>query len=137
MAIPQGISILVAEDDKTTRDAVVSDLKSLGFQGDILEAENGKEAIDKLNEYFDAGGKIDFILSDMVMPIATGFDFLTNLRAQAKYKDIPFMMLTSKNDREFVLQCAKAGVSNYLVKPWNVQVLAEKMHACWVKHHGE
>lgn len=137
MAIPQGISILVAEDDKTTRDSVVSDLKALGFQGDIIEAEDGKQAMDKLNAHFEAGGVIDFILSDMVMPIASGFDFLTNLRAVAKYKEIPFMMLTSKNDREVVLQCVKAGVSNYLVKPWNVQVLAEKMHSCWVKHHGE
>jgi two-component system chemotaxis response regulator CheY len=137
MAIPQGISILVAEDDKTTRDSVVSDLKSLGFQGDIVEAENGKEAFDKLQAYYEAGGKIDFILSDMVMPIASGFDFLKSIRSQGKFKEIPFMMLTSKNDREVVLECAKAGVSNYLVKPWNVQVLAEKMHACWVKHHGE
>lgn len=134
--IPQDTTFLIAEDDKATRELLIGDLKSLGFNGVMIEAENGKEAYEKLVEYNGKVGPVGFIISDMVMPIASGFDFLLNVRQASHFGEIPFLLLTSKSDREIVLKCAKAKVSSYLVKPWNKQTLAEKMHSCWVKHNS-
>lgn len=123
-------NILVAEDDQTTRENIVKDLKELGFNGRILEAEDGAIAFQTLTDAHASGLEINLIISDMVMPNKTGFEFLELLKGSATFKDIPFLMLTSRNDKEIILQCAKAGVSSYMIKPWNKQGLAEKISKC-------
>ncbi|MEX0797830.1 MAG: response regulator [Bacteriovoracaceae bacterium] len=135
MAIPQNTRFLVAEDDHLTRGELVTNLRDLGFTGEVLEAENGRDAYSLFINQMIVGEKVGFIISDMVMPVFTGYDLLVQVRKDKAYQEIPFLMLTSKNDREAVLKSAKAKVSNYLIKPWNLQMLGEKLHGCWKKHH--
>lgn len=137
MAIPADARFLVAEDDGPTRQELVGNLRELGFKGEILEAENGADAYTIFIAEMKTGKKIDFIISDMVMPVSTGYELLVSVRKDEEFQDVPFLMLTSKNDREVVVKCAKAKVSNYLIKPWNVQTLGEKLHSCWDKHNPE
>lgn len=133
MSIPVDTIFLVAEDDPTTRKELVENIRELGFQGQIIEAENGKEAFEIFQK---EGKKLQFIISDMVMPISSGYDFLVQVRKDPNFQQLPFLMLTSKSDREIVLKCVQAKVSNYLVKPWNLQTLGEKIHSCWAKHNS-
>lgn len=124
------VNILVAEDDAVTRENIVNDLRELGFSGEIVQAEDGKKAFMALSEAHAKGLNINLIISDMVMPNATGFDFLKLLKDNDSFKSIPFMMLTSRNDKEIIIQCAKAGVTSYMIKPWTKQGLAEKISKC-------
>lgn len=137
MAIPAQARFLIAEDDAPTRERLLSHLKSLGFKGEILEAENGADAYTLFIDEMTTGKKIDFVISDMIMPVSSGYEFLVSMRKDPSFQDVPFLMLTSKSDRDIIFKCVKAKVSNYLIKPWNLQVLGEKIHSCWNKHYPE
>ena len=102
----------------------------LGVAGKIITAEDGQVAFNELKRVTGAGTTINLVISDMVMPNKTGFEFLKMMKDEADFKSIPFLMLTSRNDKEIILQCAKAGVTSYMIKPWNKQGLAEKISQC-------
>ncbi len=128
--MPESSTFLCAEDDATMRSNLIKDLRGLGFSGTIHEAENGQEAIDKFKAN---AADIKFVISDMMMPGVNGLEFLKMLRA--KNKNVPFLLLTSENDRNTVVQSVQAGATNYLLKPWTKQSLAEKIVFCWDKHN--
>jgi two-component system chemotaxis response regulator CheY len=123
------LNILVAEDDIETRNSLVSDLKWLGFNS-IIEAEDGVQALGFFNNPPDGIVKFDIIISDMVMPNASGLELILNIRSIDIKKTIPFLMLTSKSDKDTIIQCVKAGVTSYLLKPWSKQSLSEKIAFC-------
>lgn len=128
--MPEDSAFLCAEDDATMRANLIKDLRGLGFSGTIHEAENGAEAFEK----FKANkGSIKFVISDLMMPGTNGIEFLKLLRGESK--DVPFLLLTSENDRNTVVQSVQLGASNYLLKPWTKQSLAEKIVFCWDKHN--
>lgn len=128
--MPEDATFLCAEDDATMRANLIKDLRGLGFSGTIHEAENGQEGIDKFKANKD---DIKFVISDMMMPGVNGMEFLKMLRAESK--DVPFLLLTSENDRNTVVQSVQAGATNYLLKPWTKQSIAEKIVFCWEKHN--
>jgi two-component system chemotaxis response regulator CheY len=124
-------NFLIVDDDAETLEILQGDLTSLGVKGEILKAENGKIALEMTRSRDD----IDFIICDMVMPVCDGLEFLTLFRTTVDTsKRIPFLMLTSKSDKGLILQCIKAGVSQYLLKPWTDQQLSEKIIECAKKH---
>ena len=128
--IPKGLSFLVLEDTQTMREAVVQQLKKMGFSGNIFEAEKvseAKEIIQKEN--------IDFIVSDWNLPDGTGFEFLKDIRAMSKYEETPFLMVTTENGIKEVIEAIKEGASNYLIKPWEEVSFVEKLLYAWEKHH--
>ena len=124
--------IMVIDDDEVTRSKIVVSLRDLGFTGVIYQAINGQEALTFLNDLSDADKTIDLIICDIVMPIMNGVEVLTNVRSGfTKFKFTPFLMLTSRSDRELVVACVKQGADQYLIKPWdNKSLLAKILAAC-------
>ena len=83
---------------------------------------DGGEALSMLNST-----KIDFIISDWNMEPMTGIELLREVRSSEKLKHIPFIMITAESKAENVIAAQKAGVSNYIVKPFNAETLKGKM----------
>jgi len=115
------INVLVVDDFATMRRIVKGVLKELGFKN-IVEADDGSSALQELK-------KDDFglIVSDWNMPKITGLDLLKAIRADDKYKNIPFIMVTAEGQKDNVVEAIKAGVSNYVVKPFTPDTLKEKL----------
>ncbi len=121
MAIDTSIKVLVVDDFATMRRIVKGVLKQLGFK-DIIEAEDGTAALEELRKE-----KVGLIVSDWNMPKMTGLDLLKAVRSDDSLKDIPFIMVTAEGQKENVLEAVKAGVSNYIVKPFTPETMSEKL----------
>jgi len=115
------IKILVVDDFATMRKVVRNLLKQGGYE-DIVEAEDGIMALKALKSQ-----KIDFIVSDWNMPNMTGLELLKAVRADAELAKTPFLMVTAEALQDNVVAAVKAGVSNYIVKPFTAEVLNEKI----------
>jgi len=121
MALDLSMKILVVDDFSTMRRIIKNILKQIGFS-DIDEAENGQVALSKLND-----NSYDLVVSDWNMPEMTGIELLKAVRATDGIKDIPFLMVTAEAKKENVVEAVKAGVNNYIVKPFTAEVLQEKI----------
>jgi len=117
------ITILVVDDFATMRRIVKGVLKKLGFKN-IIEAENGKTALSKLKKE-DVG----LVISDWNMPEMTGLELLKAVKTEEKFKDLPFIMLTAEGQKDCVIEAVKAGVINFIVKPFTPDTLKEKLNA--------
>lgn len=115
--------ILVVDDFSTMRRIVKATLKQLGYER-IVEAEGGEEAQKIIKD-----DQIDLIICDWNMPGMSGLDLLKWIRATDGFKDVPFLMVTAEAKRQNILSAIQAGVTNYVVKPFSKQVLAEKIKA--------
>lgn len=116
------LKILVVDDFPTMRRIVKTLLKQNGYQN-FIEAENGEEGYKTLQ----AEGDIEFVVSDWNMPKMTGLELLKTVRADAKFKHLPFLMVTAEAEKENIIEAVKAGVSNYVVKPFTGATLKEKL----------
>jgi two-component system chemotaxis response regulator CheY len=122
MAINRDMRILVVDDFSTMRRIVKNLLKELGFSN-FSEAEDGVQAWDAV----ETAGGFDFIVSDWNMPNMTGIDFLRKVRADARFKDTPFLLITAEAKRSQIFEAAEAGVNGYIVKPFTAATLNEKI----------
>lgn len=125
--VDKKIPILVVDDFSTMRRIVKNCLRQLGFEN-VTEAEDGKIALDKLKS-----NKFEFIVSDWNMPNMMGIDLLRAVRSDEKLKTIPFLMVTAEAQKENIIEAAKAGVSNYIIKPFTADLLQQKMEAIFQK----
>ena len=121
MPVDKNIRILVIDDFQTMRRIIINLLRQLGFTN-MTEADDGSTAWEKLQ-----AEHVDLIVSDWNMPRMTGMDLLRKVRASDKYKATPFIMVTAEGKRENVIAAVQAGVSNYIVKPFNAATLKEKL----------
>ncbi len=123
MAVGQpNMKILVVDDFPTMRRIVKTLLRQNGYTN-FVEAEDGMQALDLLKKTTD----IEFIVSDWNMPNMTGIELLKTVRADANLKHLPFLMVTAEAEKENIIEAVKSGVSNYVVKPFTGQTLAEKL----------
>ncbi|MEQ1788991.1 MAG: response regulator [Rickettsiales bacterium] len=113
--------ILVVDDYSTMRRIIKNLLKQLGFDN-VEEASDGGDAFKKVQEK-PAG----LIISDWNMEPMTGMELLKLVRAHATLKNTPFIMVTAESKPENVIAAKQAGVSNYIVKPFNAETLKTKM----------
>ncbi len=116
-----GMKILIVDDFGTLRRIIRNALKQGGYD-DFTEAADGKEAIALLKKE-----TYDLILSDWNMAEMTGMDLLEAVRSDSDLKDIPFLMVTAEGSKEKVIQAIKAGVNNYIIKPFTPNMLLEKI----------
>ena len=121
------MKVLVVDDFSTMRRIVKNILRQLGFEN-ILEADDGMSALDVLRSQ-----SIDFIISDWNMPRLSGIELLKAVRTSEEWKDLPFLMVTAEGQKENVLEAVKAKVSNYIVKPFTPDTLAEKIKKIFEK----
>jgi len=120
--VEKNIKILVVDDFATMRKVVRNLLKQVGYE-DIVEAEDGVMAMKALKSQ-----KIDVIVSDWNMPNMSGLELLKAVRADADLAKTPFLMVTAEALQDNVVAAVKAGVNNYIVKPFTAEVLNEKIN---------
>lgn len=121
MAVDKNMNILVVDDYQTMIRIIKNLLKQLGFNN-IDEATDGGSALTKIGEK-----PYGLIISDWNMEPMTGLQLLREVRADPKLKSIPFIMVTAESKSENVVAAKEAGVSNYIVKPFNAETLKTKM----------
>ena len=121
MAVDMSMPILVVDDYKTMVRIIRNLLKQLGFDN-VDEAADGKEALAKMK-----GAKYGLVISDWNMEPMTGYELLREVRADDGLKGTPFIMVTAESKTENVIAAKKAGVNNYIVKPFNAATLKGKM----------
>jgi two-component system chemotaxis response regulator CheY len=119
----QNMKILTVDDFSTMRRIIRNMLRQLGYTN-IVEAEDGAEALGLLHKE-----KVDFIISDWNMPNMSGLDLLKAIRADESLKPIPVLLVTAEALKENVVEAVKAGVNNYVVKPFTAETLKEKIDA--------
>lgn len=113
--------ILVVDDFSTMRRIVKNILRQLGFNN-ISEADDGTTAMAKLKQ-----DKIDFVITDWNMPKMTGMELLKEIRTDPNLKAIPVLMVTAEALQENIIAAVKAGVNNYIVKPFDAKTLSDKI----------
>jgi two-component system, chemotaxis family, chemotaxis protein CheY len=119
--VDMNINVLIVDDYKTMLRIIRSLLTQIGFNN-IDEAANGSMALAKVKEK-----KYELIISDWNMEPMTGLELLQNIRADEKTKNTPFIMVTAESKTDNVIAAKNAGVSNYIVKPFNAETLKAKL----------
>ena len=117
--------ILIVDDMLTMRKLVGKVCKEIGFT-DLTEAADGALGWQAVQ---NASPPIGLIISDWNMPNCSGLDFLKRVRADSRYSKLPFMLVTAEAEQHQVIEALKAGVSNYVVKPFTADQLREKIEA--------
>ncbi len=115
------IKILAVDDSPTMRRIIINTLKRAGFE-DVVEAADGKDALAKMKVESP-----NFIITDWNMPEMDGLTFVTKLRSQAEYAKLPVLMVTTRSVKEDIVEAMKAGVNNYIVKPFTPETIKAKI----------
>ena len=123
MAVDLSMPILVVDDYNTMIRIIRNLLKQLGFE-DIDDAADGASALSKMR-----GKRYSLVISDWNMEPMTGYDLLKEIRGDPNLAGIPFIMVTAESKTDNVIAAKKAGVNNYIVKPFNAQTLKSKIEA--------
>ena len=123
MAVDLSMPVLVVDDYKTMIRIIRNLLKQLGFS-DVDDAADGTEALGKMREK-----KYGLVISDWNMEPMTGYELLKEVRSDDGLARTPFIMVTAESKTENVIAAKKAGVTNYIVKPFNAATLKSKIDA--------
>jgi len=123
MALDPTMPVLVVDDYSTMVRIIRNLLRQLGF-ADVDDARDGAEAIAKMRNK-----RYGLVISDWNMEPMTGFELLRQVRADPRLGETPFIMVTAESKTENVIAARKAGVNNYIVKPFNAQTLKAKIEA--------
>ena len=117
----ENMKFLIVDDFSTMRRIIRNILKEIGY-ANADEAEDGQVALNKLR-----GGRFDFVVSDINMPVMSGFDLLREIRADETLKGLPVLMVTAEARKEDIVAAAQGGASGYIVKPFTKATLEEKV----------
>jgi two-component system, chemotaxis family, chemotaxis protein CheY len=123
MGLDLSMPVLVVDDYQTMIRILRNLLKQIGFK-DVDDASDGTAALAKLKEK-----QYGLVISDWNMEPMTGYELLQHVRADEKLSELPFIMVTAEAKTENVIAAKKAGVNNYIVKPFNAQTLQAKITA--------
>ena len=123
MAIDMSMPVLVVDDYNTMIRIIRNLLKQLGFE-DVDDASDGSAALSKLREK-----RYGLVISDWNMEPMTGYELLKQVRSDPSISATPFIMVTAESKTENVIAAKKAGVNNYIVKPFNAATLQTKIEA--------
>jgi two-component system chemotaxis response regulator CheY len=113
------MKVLIVDDFATMRRILRNVLKQIGFTN-ISEADDGKTALKKLKK-----DNFDLILCDWNMPEMSGLELLNIVRSDDELKNIPFVMVTAEAQKDNIVEAVKAGVNNYVVKPFTAEKISE------------
>ena len=115
-------SVLIVDDSRIMRNIVKNYFSEQKIPCQYLEASDGNEALEILGQH-----PIDLVLLDWNMPKLSGIDFLRKVRGIEKYKKLPIIMVTSEAAKYNVIEALKLGATDYIVKPINSRLFAEKI----------
>lgn len=119
--------ILLVEDSGFQREFMADSLKEMGFEK-VVEAEDGNEAFKYLQRR-----KVDLVISDWEMPNLDGVKLFEKLKSNPIYNSIPFILLTTKDEKEKIISAAKAGITHYLLKPLDKKIFKQKLETIFGK----
>jgi two-component system, chemotaxis family, chemotaxis protein CheY len=117
------VKFLVVDDSLTMRRIVINTLKTIGY-ADVVEACDGKDAMAKL---LSEGA--DFLITDWNMPEMNGLELVKWVRGTPQFGAMPILMVTTRGNKEDVIEAMKMRVNNYIVKPFTAPGLKEKIDA--------
>ncbi len=120
-AIDKSINVLIVDDYKTMLRIIRNLLKQIDFHN-VDEATDGAEALARLRS-----AEYGLVISDWNMQPMTGLQLLQEVRRDPRLNRVPFIMVTAESKTENVVAAKQAGVSNYIVKPFNAETLREKI----------
>ncbi len=123
MAVDKSMSVLIVDDYKTMLRIIRNLLKQLNFNN-VDEASDGSEALNKMRSK-----NYGLVISDWNMEPMTGYELLKEVRADDILQKTPFIMITAESKTDNVIAAKKAGVNNYIVKPFNAATLQQKLSA--------
>lgn len=118
---PEELKFLIVDDFSTMRRIIRGLLAEMGCTN-VDEAEDGEVALCMLRSK-----KFDFVITDINMPNMNGFDLLDAIKANDSLKHIPILMVTAEARREDVTRAARSGAAGYIVKPFTMKLLGEKV----------
>ncbi|QTL34783.1 MULTISPECIES: response regulator [Pseudoalteromonas] len=124
--VVRNVRFLVVDDCTTVRNVVRNIIKTRLGSEQVLMATNGKQALQILESQ-----PVDIIISDWQMPELNGEELLYRVRNSARFKDIPFIMMTSNGERDFVITAIQNGVSHFVVKPFRADKLEAAVNKSW------
>ena len=127
MALDPSMPVMVVDDYSTMVRIIRNLLRQIGF-ADVDDAKDGTTALEKLHSR-----RYGLVISDWNMEPMTGYDLLRQVRADPGLGEIPFIMVTAESKTENVIAAKKAGVNNYIVKPFNAQTLKSKIEAVFAE----
>lgn len=114
-------SVLFVEDSPTMRRIISNSLNKLGFV-DIIEAENGVDALKKIE-----GREVGLVVTDWNMPEMNGAELVKTLRSMPAFSDTPIVMITTRGMKDDVMTAMKLGVNGYVIKPFTPEILRAKL----------
>ena len=117
------LKILAVDDSPTMRRIIINTLKRAGYSN-VVEAEDGKDALAKMRVE-----NVNLVITDWNMPEMDGLTFVTAVRSMAEFKEMPILMVTTRSVKDDIIEAMKAGVTNYIVKPFTPETLKEKIEA--------
>ena len=123
MALDPKMSVLVVDDYSSMVRIIRNLLRQLGF-ADVDDASDGESALERMRTK-----RYGLVISDWNMEPMTGYDLLRQVRSDPSLGDVPFIMVTAESKTENVIAAKKAGVNNYIVKPFNAQTLQSKIQS--------
>lgn len=117
------MKFLVVDDSPTMRRIICNSLRDIGYT-DLHEAEDGQEALERLNLM-----PVDFVITDWNMPNMNGLALTKSIRSHPDFEEVPILMITTRGMQEDVVAAVHAKVNNYIVKPFSPGILREKIDA--------
>lgn len=131
---PADTKFLVVDDFATMRKIIRKALLELGYS-QVEEADDGKPALEMLKKSAAIGKPFHIVISDWNMPTLSGFELLKSCKNDPQLRSLPFVLITTEGEQKNILEAAKAGVSDYMVKPFNAEALRMKLEKVWFRHY--
>jgi len=116
------LKILVVDDSPTMRRILINTIQKAGYST-VKDAEDGKDALAKL-----MAGEYDLLMTDWNMPNMNGLELIETVRADDKMRDLPILMVTTRNMKDDIVNAVKAGANGYIVKPFDTKTLNKKIN---------
>lgn len=130
---PVQSKIMIIDDSKFARTTVRESLKKLHFTN-VVEAVDARTAQQLLAEEAQVRDPVILMICDLHMPEVNGIELIRWVRTQERFKSLPVIVLTSVQEKGSILEAGKLGVSHYMIKPFDVATLKERMQSTWEKH---
>lgn len=130
---PLDSKILIVDDSSFSRTVLKNGLKEIGFLK-IIEAESAKVAKNILFEKEQLESPIRLLFVDLHMPEVSGLELIQWVRHQNETEGLPVIMLTTVQEKGFILEAGKLGVSHYMIKPFELEGLKQRLTSTWEKH---
>ena len=127
---PLNTKILIVDDSVVMRTLITAALKKIGFNN-FFEATGGVQAFKKIEAARATGDPYRLILSDQNMPEGTGLELLVKLRSKPEYQDLPFIVVTSENEKGVIMELINEGANSYITKPFSAEDMMARIKSTY------